>query len=84
MKLLSFQFIFISIISVKGFTPQPFKTTNLSKLANSNDDGGWNPFNDAKKNLVKFLAGDYDSPTVRAKLLSLIDDEPVLMLSFVK
>jgi len=88
---------FASPTSVKGFSPQPLKcglnpttraTSKLSKLESSgNDDDGakqWNPFNDGKKALVKMLAGEYDSPAVRAKLMGLIQDEPVLMLSFVK
>ncbi|KAI2501050.1 protein disulfide oxidoreductase [Fragilaria crotonensis] len=41
------------------------------------------PLNDAKKALVKSLAGDYDEEATKEKLMSLIDDNPVLMLSFV-
>ena len=41
------------------------------------------PLNEAKKALVKSLAGDYDETATKAKLASLIDDNPVLMLSFV-
>mmetsp|Transcript_35696 Transcript_35696/g.42626 ORF Transcript_35696/g.42626 Transcript_35696/m.42626 type:complete len:120 (+) Transcript_35696:37-396(+) len=44
----------------------------------------YSPLNEGKKALVKMLAGEYDSPVVRAKLMGLIEDEPVLMLSFVK
>jgi len=44
----------------------------------------YSPLNEGKKALVKMLAGDYDSPVVRNKLIGLIKEEPVLMLSFVK
>lgn len=39
-------------------------------------------FNDGKKKLVKSLAGDYDEEAVRARTNGLINDNPVLMLSF--
>ena len=42
------------------------------------------PLNEAKKALVKSLAGEYDEAATKAKLMALIDDNPVLMLSFVK
>ena len=35
-----------------------------------------------KQALVKSLAGDYDEAAVRARLNSLINDNPVFMLSF--
>jgi glutaredoxin 3 len=38
--------------------------------------------NTGKKALVKKLAGDYDSAAIRARLDGLIQDNPVLMLSF--
>jgi glutaredoxin 3 len=41
------------------------------------------PLNDAKKALVKSLAGDYDEEATKAKLETLVDKNPVLMLSFV-
>ena len=37
---------------------------------------------EGKKKLVKSLAGDYDEVAVRARLNGLINDNPVLMLSF--
>uniref|UniRef100_A0A6U2DQB0 Uncharacterized protein n=1 Tax=Pseudictyota dubia TaxID=2749911 RepID=A0A6U2DQB0_9STRA len=42
------------------------------------------PLNEGKKALVRSLAGDYDREAIRAKLEGLINDHPVLMLSFVK
>uniref|UniRef100_A0A7S4HLH9 Plastid lipid-associated protein/fibrillin conserved domain-containing protein n=1 Tax=Odontella aurita TaxID=265563 RepID=A0A7S4HLH9_9STRA len=42
------------------------------------------PLNEGKKALVRSLAGDYDKQTIRAKLNGLIEDNSVLMLSFVK
>lgn len=42
------------------------------------------PLNEGKKALVRSLAGDYDRVAVRAKLDSLVKENPVLMLSFVK
>lgn len=41
------------------------------------------PLNEAKNALVKSLAGDYDEEATKSKLVGLIDDSPVLMLSFV-
>ena len=38
--------------------------------------------NEGKKALVKKLAGDYDQGAIRARIDSLINDNPVLMLSF--
>ena len=40
------------------------------------------PLNEGKKAFVKMLAGNYDEAATKAKLLSLIDEKPVLMLSF--
>ena len=40
------------------------------------------PLNEGKKAFVKMLAGDYDEAATKAKLLSLIEEKPVLMLSF--
>lgn len=40
------------------------------------------PLNDAKKALVKSLAGNYDAVAVRARLEGLISEKPVLFLSF--
>jgi len=42
------------------------------------------PLNEGKKALVKSLAGEYDEVAVANKLNGLIQDEPVLMLSFTK
>jgi len=67
---------------------------NWSKLSsNGKDNDGetksWtsqigDAFNMGKIALVKSQAGEYDTAAVRAKLTGLIEDEPVLMLSFVK
>lgn len=43
-----------------------------------------NPLNNAKKKLVQSLAGDYDKTKYRNELQSLIQNEPLLMLSFTK
>ena len=40
------------------------------------------PLNEGKKAMVKAMAGDYDVDATRAKLQGLVDDSPVLMLSF--
>jgi len=42
------------------------------------------PLNEGKKALVKSLAGEYDEVAVANKLNGLIQDEPVLMMSFTK
>ena len=73
---------------------------SLAPLAMSNDDPTkvWyagvanvvqnlltnSPLNEGKKALVKSLAGDYDVEATRAKLNGLIENEPVLFLSFVR
>lgn len=38
--------------------------------------------NEGKKALVKSLAGDYDASTIQQRIKSLIEENPVLMLSF--
>lgn len=38
--------------------------------------------NEAKKALVKKMAGEYDAEAVRARVGSLVNENPVLMLSF--
>ena len=35
-----------------------------------------------KRALVKSMAGDYDAAAIRARIDSLIDEHPVLVLSF--
>lgn len=42
------------------------------------------PLNEGKKAVVKLLAGPYDQEATRAKLTGLVDETPVLMLSFTK
>lgn len=42
------------------------------------------PLNEGKKAFVKILAGSYDEAATRAKLLGLVEEEAVLMLSFTK
>lgn len=44
----------------------------------------FNPLNDGKKKLVQSLAGNYDKPKIQNELQSLIQNEPLLMLSFTK
>jgi len=41
------------------------------------------PLNEGKKALVRSLAGEYDKDAIRAKLNGYIDNNKVLMLSFV-
>ena len=40
------------------------------------------PLNEGKKAFVKMLAGNYDEAATKARLLSLIQEKPVLMPSF--
>mmetsp|Transcript_29671 Transcript_29671/g.62006 ORF Transcript_29671/g.62006 Transcript_29671/m.62006 type:complete len:92 (+) Transcript_29671:82-357(+) len=42
-----------------------------------------NPLQQAKFNLVRSLAGDYDQAAIQARLNGLINDNPLVMLSFV-
>ena len=39
-------------------------------------------FNEGKKKLVKSLAGEYDEEAIKARILGLIEANPILMLSF--
>jgi glutaredoxin 3 len=39
-------------------------------------------FNQGKMALVQKLAGDYDAPAIRARIDKLVQENPVLMLSF--
>jgi len=39
-------------------------------------------FNEGKKNIVKSLAGEYDTEAIQARTNGLINDNPVLMFSF--
>lgn len=55
----------------------------LSQLADGIQNALTNsPLNEAKKGLVKMIAGEYDKGAVRAELDNLIAEKPVLMLSF--
>ena len=40
------------------------------------------PLNEGKKALVRSLAGNYDQAAIQAKINGLIEEKPVLMLSF--
>lgn len=42
----------------------------------------WDVFNEGKKALVKKIAGDYDAPAIRNRIDALVNENPVLMLSF--
>ena len=65
------------LTSAAAFAPQAAGRPSKTEL-------GVNPFQAGKFALVKSLAGDYDRAAVQARLNGLIDDSPVLMLSFVK
>jgi glutaredoxin 3 len=54
--------------------PEPTSSTSEVGLMNF--------LNDGKKALVKSLAGEYDSASVKARIDGLVDDNPVLMFSF--
>ena len=61
------------------------ETTRYAEIANTVQNLLTNsPLNEGKKAVVKMMAGPYDAKAVGARLDSLIADEPVLMLSFVK
>jgi glutaredoxin 3 len=53
-----------------------------SSTTSSTELGLMNFLNNGKKKLVKSLAGDYDAAAVKARIVGLIDDNPVLMFSF--
>ncbi len=62
-------------------------TNNLqSSLANKiqNLFTNFSPLNEGKKKIVQSLAGPYDKTKIQNELKSLIQNEPVLMLSFTK
>lgn len=55
----------------------------MAKAATTTTQRGMFDFlKQGKQALVKTLAGDYDEEVVRARLNSLISDNPVIMLSF--
>jgi len=64
--------------------PPSYKTpaSSSSSTTTTTQLGLFNAFNEGKKALVRKLAGDYDQGAVRARLDSLIADNPVLFLSF--
>ena len=58
----------------------------VTSISNSIQDifTKFSPLNDGKKKLVQSLAGNYDKVKIKTELNSLIENEPVLMLSFTK
>ena len=69
--------------STRTFSPgrRSFKTQSTA-LANSPIDNIFAFLKDGKKGLVKSLAGDYDAVAVQGKIVNLVKENPVLMLSF--
>mmetsp|Transcript_26168 Transcript_26168/g.72184 ORF Transcript_26168/g.72184 Transcript_26168/m.72184 type:complete len:96 (-) Transcript_26168:591-878(-) len=83
--------IWLGASSAGAFTPLPSnnaatKATNASSSSTSSSNSSLqmfpNPLQQGKFALVRSLAGDYDEQAVRARLNGLIQDQPVLMLSF--
>lgn len=64
------------------YSSDPTKTFIASLADNVQQFLTKSSLNNAKIALVKALAGKYDQEAVRSKLNSLIEDEPVLMMSF--
>ena len=81
--------LFLSQSSTAFLAPYRSNTVNCARgadKASSTRVHVFDMFKDAagaaKKNLVKSLAGEYDESAVRARLDGLVNDNPVLMLSF--
>ena len=64
----------------QAFAPLPRTTTAAVSSTTTTALGLFDMFNQGKKLLVKKLAGDFDEPAVRARLDSLVAENPVLML----
>jgi len=85
MKILTLFIALSGMISIShAFIPNLKLSTKSSAVAmgNSPMDTFFSFLKDGKKGLVKSLAGDYDEAAVQQKINSLIQDNPVLMLSF--
>lgn len=78
--------ILLLVLALVGSTNaffQPRSSNNCSpRLETTSIDGVMDFLNEGKKNLVKSLAGDYDADAIRVRTDGLINDNPVLMLSF--
>lgn len=70
----------LSASTAEAFTSKP--NFQLSKKESSTQVGVFDFFKDAKKNLVKSIAGEYDEEAVKARIDGLIKDNAVLMFSF--
>ena len=60
----------------------PVGSKGRAPLTSTSQLGLFNAFNAGKKALVRTLAGDYDQAAIRARLDSLIAENPVLVLTF--
>lgn len=67
--------------SSHAFIKPSINTVHVAK-ASTTQLHMFNFIKEGKKKLVKSLAGDYDEEAVRARLNSLVNDNPVFMLSF--
>jgi hypothetical protein len=65
--------------SANAFTNKPNFQINKDS---SKKVGVFDFFKDAKKNLVKSIAGDYDEVAIKARIDGLVEDNAVLMFSF--
>mmetsp|Transcript_9783 Transcript_9783/g.13793 ORF Transcript_9783/g.13793 Transcript_9783/m.13793 type:complete len:181 (+) Transcript_9783:130-672(+) len=66
-----------------AFVPSSMLRNNAVSSSTSVGMGGIFDFlNEGKKNLVKSMAGDYDAAAIQARTDSLIQDNPVLVMSF--
>ena len=80
--MVSFSTIAVLLLAPLAFA-EGFMPRNLPHSANPTTTLGlFNFLNQGKKALVKSLAGDYDAVAIRARIDSLVADNPVLMLSF--
>jgi glutaredoxin 3 len=68
--------------SIIGTSTVPTPPFLASRTVSHSSSKLYNFLNEGKKAVVKMFAGDYDSVAIRDKVTSLIDNNPVLMLSF--
>ena len=83
-SLLSIFGVSLLVKECSSFTPLHVSDTqHVLRLDKTKLQGGIMDFlNEGKKALVKSLAGDYDASTIQQRIKSLIEENPVLMLSF--
>ena len=86
-KVLAALYIASIAAAARAFAPPPAarslaRRTPMIALAAGPLDNLFGFLKEGKVGLVKSIAGEYDSVAIRAKIDSLVESNPVLMLSF--